>query len=81
MRQVVESRPGRMVGASIGAAAAFGLQVFLRWLVSIWLGSYDQDTGAEIGGEIATMMEDCDEIDLTLEDYTIILNALPTIKR
>ena len=55
---------GRMVGASVGAAAApwFTGIPYVGWLVSGWAVMFGQDTGADIGGEIATMMEDCDEL-------------------
>ena len=54
---------GRMVGASVGASAApvFTGIPYVGWLISGWMVMLGQDTGAEIGGEIATMMEDCDE--------------------
>ena len=35
---------------------------YVGWLVSGWAVMFGQDTGADIGGEIATMMEDCDEL-------------------
>ena len=60
---MVENRPGRIVGASIGSSAASfvtGIPYIGGLLLDGWqcLG---QDTGGEIGAEMATMMEDCDE--------------------
>ena len=54
---------GRMVGASVGAAAApwFTSIPYVGWLVSGWIVMLGQDKGAEIGGELATTMKDCEE--------------------
>jgi|TARA_B100001094_G_scaffold24888_1_gene20885 hypothetical protein len=56
---------GKMVGASIGAAAApwFTSIPYVGWLVSGWVVMLGQDKGADIGGELATtMIEGCDEL-------------------
>ena len=52
-----------MVGASVGAAAApwFTSIPYVGWLVSGWIVMLGQDKGAEIGGELATTMKDCEE--------------------
>ena len=53
---------GRMVGASVGAAAApwFTSIPYVGWLAAGWAVMFGQDKGAQIGGEVATMMKDCD---------------------
>ena len=53
---------GRMVGASVGAAAApwFTSIPYIGWLAAGWVTMFGQDKGAQIGGEVATMMKDCD---------------------
>ena len=53
---------GRMVGASVGAAAApwFSSIPYIGWLAAGWAVMLGQDKGADIGGDIATMMKDCD---------------------
>lgn len=56
---------GRIVGASIGASAATFLTgiPYIGWVAAGWIAMLGQDTGAEIGGELATTMtEGCDEI-------------------
>ena len=54
---------GRMVGASVGAGIApiFTGIPYVGWLVSGWMVMLGQDTGAEVGAEIATMQMDCEE--------------------
>jgi len=54
---------GRMVGASVGAGIApiFTGIPYVGWLMSGWAVMLGQNTGADIGGEIATMMEDCED--------------------
>ena len=54
---------GRMVGASVGAGIApiFTGIPYVGWLVSGWMVMLGQDTGADIGAEIATMQMECDE--------------------
>jgi len=54
---------GRMVGASVGAGIApiFTGIPYVGWLISGWAVMLGQDTGAEIGGEVATMMRDCED--------------------
>ena len=54
---------GRMVGASVGAGIApiFTGIPYVGWLISGWAVMLGQDTGADIGGEIATMMGDCED--------------------
>ena len=56
---------GRMVGASIGAAAApwFTGIPYVGWLAAGWVAMFAQDKGANIGGDIATMTKDCDTIE------------------
>ena len=53
---------GRMVGASAGAAVApwFSGIPYIGWLAAGWVAMFSGNTGAEIGGEVATMMKDCD---------------------
>ena len=56
---------GRIVGASLGAAAApwFTGIPYVGWVAAGWIAMFGQDKGAEIGGELATtMMEGCDEL-------------------
>ena len=54
---------GRMVGASVGAGIApiFTGIPYVGWLISGWAVMLVQDTGADIGAEIATMQMECDE--------------------
>jgi len=54
---------GRMVGASVGAGVApiFTSIPYVGWLISGWAVMLGQDTGADIGGEVATMMRDCED--------------------
>jgi len=54
---------GRMVGASVAAGIApiFTGIPYVGWLMSGWAVMLGQDTGADIGGEIATMQLECDE--------------------
>jgi len=53
---------GRMVGASVGAGIApvFTSIPYVGWLMAGWAVMLGQDTGAEVGGEIATMAKGCD---------------------
>jgi hypothetical protein len=53
---------GRLVGTSIGASAApmFANIPYIGWLAAGWVAMFGGNTGAEIGGEVATMMKDCD---------------------
>ena len=53
---------GRLVGTSIGASAApmFANIPYIGWLAAGWIAMFGGNTGAEIGGEIATMTKDCD---------------------
>ena len=53
---------GRMVGASVasGIAPIFTGIPYVGWLVSGWMVMLGQDTGAEVGAEIATMQMDCE---------------------
>ena len=53
---------GRMVGASLGAAAApwFTGIPYVGWLAAGWVAMFAQDKGADIGGDVATMIKDCD---------------------
>lgn len=55
---------GKMVGASIGSSAASlvtGIP-YIGWVAAGWLTMLGQDTGAEIGGEMATIGMECDEL-------------------
>ena len=53
---------GRMVGASAGAAVAPWLSgiPYIGWLAAGWAVMLGQDQGAKIGGDIATLVKDCD---------------------
>ena len=53
---------GRLVGTSIGASAApmFSGIPYIGWLAAGWVAMFSGDKGAQIGGEVATMMKDCD---------------------
>jgi len=53
---------GRLVGASAGAAIApwFSSIPYVGWLAAGWVAMFAQDKGANIGGDVATMMKDCD---------------------
>ena len=53
---------GRIVGASVGAAAAPLLTniPYIGWVAAGWIAMFSQDQGAEIGGELATSMMDCE---------------------
>ena len=53
---------GRLVGASVGAAAApwFSSIPYIGWLAAGWAVMLGQDQGSKIGGDIATMIKDCD---------------------
>ena len=53
---------GRLVGASAGAAVApwFSSIPYIGWLAAGWVAMFAQDKGANIGGDVATMMKDCD---------------------
>mgnify|MGYP001282029162 FL=1 len=56
---------GRLVGTSVGAAAAPAVSgiPFVGWLAAGWIAMFGQDKGAEIGGDLATtMMDGCDEL-------------------
>jgi len=55
---------GRMVGASVGAGIApiFTSIPYVGWLISGWAVMLGQDKGADIGGDIATMMKDCEDL-------------------
>jgi hypothetical protein len=53
---------GRIVGASVGAAAApwFTSIPYIGWVAAGWVAMFGQEKGAEIGGEIATAVKDCE---------------------
>lgn len=53
---------GRLVGASVGAAAAPWLVgiPYIGYLAAGWIAMFGQDQGAKIGGELATLVKDCD---------------------
>ena len=57
---------GRIVGASIGSSAASFVTgiPYIGWVAAGWLAMFGQDKGGEMGAEMATMMEDCDEFDI-----------------
>jgi hypothetical protein len=52
-----------MIGASVAASAAPILSgiPYVGWLMSGWIVLLGQNTGSNIGGEIATMMGDCED--------------------
>ena len=52
---------GRMVGASVatGVAPMFTSIPYIGWLMAGWAVMLGQDTGAEVGGEIAKTYKDC----------------------
>ena len=52
---------GRLVGTSVGAAAAPALSgiPFVGWLAAGWVTMFGGDQGAELGGDMAEMMKDC----------------------
>lgn len=53
---------GRLVGASLGTAAApwvIGIP-YIGYLAAGWLAMFGQNQGAKIGGELATLVKDCD---------------------
>ena len=53
---------GALVGASVGAAVAPALTSipFVGWILGGWITMFGQEQGAEIGGDIASMMEQCE---------------------
>ena len=53
---------GRLVGASAGAAVApwFSGIPYIGWLAAGWAVMLGQDQGAKIGGDIATLVKNCD---------------------
>ena len=53
---------GRLVGTSVGASVApwFSGIPYVGWLAAGWVAMFGGNTGAQIGGEVATMMKDCD---------------------
>ena len=53
---------GRLVGTSVGASVApwFSGIPYVGWLAAGWVAMFSGDKGAQIGGEVATMMKDCD---------------------
>ena len=54
---------GKIVGASIGSSAASFVTgiPYIGWVAAGWLAMLGQDTGGEIGAEMATMGMECDE--------------------
>ena len=56
---------GRMVGATAGAALAPTILSipYIGWLAAGWVAMFAQDKGADIGGDVATMLNDCEEVD------------------
>lgn len=56
---------GESTGGLIGASAAAGVAPvfsgipYVGWLISGWAVLFGQQQGAEIGGEVATMLKDC----------------------
>ena len=53
---------GRIVGASMGAAAAPFLSniPYIGWVAAGWITMFGQNQGAEIGEELSTSMMDCE---------------------
>lgn len=53
---------GRIVGASVGAAASPFLSSipYVGWVAAGWAAMFGQSQGSEIGGELATAMMDCE---------------------
>ena len=56
---------GRMVGATAGAALAPTILSipYIGWIAAGWVAMFAQDKGADIGGDVATMLKDCEEED------------------
>ena len=56
---------GRMVGATAGAALAPTILSipYIGWLAAGWVAMFAQDKGADIGGDVATMLNNCEEED------------------
>lgn len=54
---------GAIVGASIGASAAPVLSgiPYIGWIAAGWATMFGQKQGSEIGGEIAKMVNDCED--------------------
>ena len=54
---------GKIVGASIGSSVAsfFTGIPYVGWVAAGWITMFGQDKGGEIGAEMATILEDCDE--------------------
>ena len=52
---------GRLVGTSVGAAAAPAVSgiPFVGWLAAGWVAMFGGNQGAELGGDMAEMMKDC----------------------
>lgn len=57
---------GAMVGASVAggvvAPALVGIP-YVGWLVAGWATMFGQKQGASVGGSLATMLSDCDDIE------------------
>ena len=53
---------GALVGASLGATVAPALTSipFVGWIAAGWVTMFGQEQGAEIGGDIAAMLEQCE---------------------
>lgn len=54
---------GAIVGASIGASAAPALSgiPYIGWIAAGWATMFGQKQGSEIGGEIAKVVNDCED--------------------
>jgi len=52
---------GRLVGTSVGAAAAPTLSTipFVGWLAAGWVAMFGGDQGSQLGGDMAASMKDC----------------------
>ena len=52
---------GRLVGTSVGAAAAPTLSTipFVGWLAAGWVAMFGGDQGSQIGGDMSAAMKDC----------------------
>ena len=54
---------GALVGASVGASVAPALTgiPFVGWILGGWITMFGQEQGAQVGGDIAAMLEQCEE--------------------
>jgi len=56
---------GGLIGASAmtGVAPVFSSIPYVGWLLSGWAVLFGQQQGSAIGGEVATMLKDCEEVE------------------